>query len=209
MSRSPVLALFAVFALSSSTARAEEVPLEALPGVRLRAAFALALAGSGEVALRGDGPGDLVGLYEGTSGIAAGAEVRGGWVHGSGFGMELRIGAAGLSLLEEARRAVMPTSTVDRPLLVEVGPTFSFGRALPLERVALEMRLEAGAAWARVVREPTQGISLHVGAELGIFFTPHFAVVLGAGYRWVELLDPDRVKGGEVYLRLGPTVRFP
>lgn len=94
-------------------------------------------------------------------------------------------------------------------VFVEVGPMFSYGRALPLERVALELRLEGGAAFAKVLRESTRGMTLHVGAELNVFVTPRFAISAAAAYRWLELLDPDRLKGGEVCVRLGPTVRLP
>lgn len=183
-------------------------PLHALPGLRLSASVGLAFAGSGRVIFE-DEPAGTGGVYESTSGLAVGVEARGGWVHTSGAGAELRIGVTGLSLLERARQAFAPGGEVEPARLVEVGGVFSFGRALVRPRASTELRLEGGLGWARVLSSHASGLTLHVGFQVAVFFAPRIALTFGVGGRWIEIGEPEDVTGGEVYARIGPTVRFP
>jgi hypothetical protein len=204
------LLVVASTALSSPT-RAEDPRVHVLPGVRARAALDLAVTGSGVVVLESEGPGDPAeGSYIGRSGPALGAEVRGGYVHDSGAGAELRVGVAGLSVLERARRANTPRGAeVEAAILVEAGLMLSFGRAFALPRTAIELRGEIGIGYARVLRDEASGVSLLFGADVGLFVTPRFGIQLGVGYRWFVLPKPDELRGAEVFVRLGPTIRFP
>jgi hypothetical protein len=203
------LLAWAVIALSAP-ARAEDPRIHTLPGARVRAALDLAVTGSGVVELDSEGPGDPEGTYDGRSGPALGAEVRGGYVHASGAGAEVRIGVGGMSVLERARRANTPRGgEVEPAVLLEAGVLLSFGRAFALRRGAIELRGEVGMSYARILRDEAFGVSLLFGVDFGWFVTPSFGILVGVGYRWFVLPRPDELRGAEVFVRLGPTVRFP
>ncbi|MCB9615421.1 MAG: hypothetical protein H6721_12650 [Sandaracinus sp.] len=178
---------------------------QALSGVRLSLAADLAITGSGVVEEDGLG-------WSGRSGPALGVEARGGWVHESGAGVGLRVGFAGLSVLARGRDLLTPPGEPrEDAVLVEAGPVFSYGRATRIRRTFLEARGEAGFAYGRILQAETRGLSLLFGAEGSVFVHPRFALTLAVDYRWFGLRKPDddAVRGTEVFVRLGPTLRFP